>query len=138
MWKACVLARALMNRQGRQDHLRAKALMGRVVEKCPREPFVQAMSALVHIVEGWRRWSPDPDDSLRGGELILRRLRMRYGDDAPGTVLLPWVCALRGETAEAVRHARKYVDSMPENFLCHAYLGIPLLYAGRMRRPLTG
>ncbi len=136
VWKALTLAIVLLQRQTRQDHVRARALVSRVLELDQQDPSVLSVQAGIHVSAFWKRWTTNPAQSLRIGEQILRRLLKRYGRDAPGTHFLPWACALRGDIDEALRHANRRVDRMPENYLSHAFLGIPLLYQGRYAEAL--
>lgn len=85
----------------------------------------------MHVIDYWKRWSVDPARSLRLGEQMLRQLQKRYGYVGPRVHALAWACALRGDMDEALQHAGRGVDRMPENYFSHAFLGIPLLYQGR-------
>jgi len=136
VWKALTLANVLLQRQTRQDYLRARALVSRVLELEQQNPSVLSVQAGIHVCAYWQRWTTNPAQSLRIGEQKFRQLLKRYGGDAPGIQFLPWACALRGDIDEALRHSNRYVDRMPENYLSHAFLGIPLLYHGRYAEAL--
>ncbi len=131
VWKALALVGVLMNRQQRQDHLRARALVSRILEVEQQEPMILAIHATMHIVEYWKRWTVDPARSLRIGEQMLRQLKKKYAFDGLGVQSLAWACALRGDIGEALQLASKGVDRTPENFSSHTFLAIPLLYQGR-------
>lgn len=135
-WKALTLAIALLQRQTWQSHVRAQALVSRVLELERQDPAVLSVQAGIQVAACWKRWTPSPARSLRTGEQILRRLLKRYGRDAPGIHFLPWACALRGDINDALRHASRHVDRIPESYLSHAFLGIPLLYHGRYAEAL--
>jgi TolB-like protein/Flp pilus assembly protein TadD len=131
VWKALTLVGVLLHRQHRQDHLRARALVSRILEVEQQEPLILALHATMHIVEHWKRWTVDPARSLRIGEQMLRQLKKKYAFDGLGVQSLAWACALRGDFDEALHHASKGVDRTPENFSSHTFLAIPLLYQGR-------
>jgi DNA-binding SARP family transcriptional activator len=131
VWKAMTLVLACLNRQGRQDYRRARVLLGRIVELKQQQPDVLMLSACVDISTAWKRLTPDPERSLRAGEQKLRRVSARYGYYGQGMPNLAWACALRGDFGEALLHGRRVVDRMPQSFLAHAFLGLPLQYGGQ-------
>ena len=138
VWKTLALARVLLSRHSRQDHLRACALIGRVMEVESEDPFVLGTHASTCILEGWKRWSARPAASLRSGEHQLRRLEGRYGGNAKGLYSLSFACALRGDIDAALRFARQRIDLAPEDPSPHAFLGVALLYQGRHAEALQG
>ncbi len=131
VWKALTMVGVFLHRQQRQDHLRARALISRILEVEPQEPMILAIHATMHIVDYWKRWTVDPARSLRIGEQMLRQLKKNYAFDGLGLQSLAWACALRGDIDDALQHASKGVDRTPENFSSHTFLAIPLLYQGR-------
>ncbi|MDH5537193.1 MAG: hypothetical protein OEZ08_16705, partial [Betaproteobacteria bacterium] len=138
VWKALALARVLLNRQSRQDHLRACALVARVMEGGSREPFMLGMHANTRVIEGWKWWSARPAASLRSGEQQMRRLQARYGSGAKGLHSLSFACALRGDIDAALLFARQRIDLVPEEPSAHAFLGVALLYQGRHAEAIQG
>lgn len=131
LWKALTMVIACLNRQGRQDYMRARALLGRLMEQKRQEPAVAMLSSCLDVSMAWKRFTPDPAGSLRAGEQKLRRMSARYGYIGQGMANLAWACALRGDFDEALLHGRRIVDAMPETFMSHAFLGLPLQYQGR-------
>jgi len=138
VWKTLALARVLLSRHSRQDHLRACALIARVMEVEKQDPFVLGTHASTRVLEGWKMWSARPEASLRMGEHQLRRLEARYGSGAKGLFSLSFACALRGDIDKAVRFARHRIDLEPEDPSPHAFLGVALLYQGRHADALQG
>ncbi|MGH9818080.1 MAG: hypothetical protein ACRD6I_18610, partial [Candidatus Acidiferrales bacterium] len=130
LWKTLTLAVAFLNRQGRQDYLRARALISRLMESKDPELAVLAVSATIDVSTAWRCLTADPEGSLRTGEQKLRRISARYGYDVQGMPSLAWACALRGDFGEAILQGRSIVDKMPESFMAHAFLGLPFQYQG--------
>jgi DNA-binding SARP family transcriptional activator len=131
VWKTLTLVRVLVDRQRRQDHMRARSLLGRMLELEPQEPLALAQHASMHVMDYWKRWTADPAKSLWIGEQTLRKLQKRYAYDGRGMHALAWACAMRGDFDEALQRAGKDVDRRPENFFTHAFHGIPLLLKGR-------
>jgi tetratricopeptide (TPR) repeat protein len=131
VWKALAQARVLLDRQTRRDHLRARALISRMLDLDPLDPLVRGLRVATDVVAAWKCWIPNPAQSLRSSELKLRKLQHRYGGNTHASYILPFACTLRGEFSEAVRLARRHVDRMPENFFSHAFVGTALLYQGR-------
>ena len=131
VWKALAQARVLLDRQTRRDHLRARALIGRMLDLDQLDPLLRGLRVATDVVAAWKCWIPNPKQSLRSSELKLRKLQHRYGGNTHASYILPFACTLRGDFSEAVRLARKHVDRMPENFFSHAFVGTALLYQGR-------
>lgn len=138
VWKTLALARVLLSRHSRQHHLRACALIARVMEVERRDPFVLGTHASTRILEGWKCWSARPAESLRSGEHQLRRLEAHYGSSAKGLFSLSFACALRGDIDAALRVARRRIDLAPEDPSPHAFQGVALLYQGRHAEALQG
>jgi DNA-binding SARP family transcriptional activator len=138
VWKALALVRVLLNRQSRQDHLRACALIARVMEVEKEEPFSLCMRANTRILEGWKGWTARPEATLRSAEQELRRLQKRYGWGAKGIHALSFACAVRGDFDEALRVARRRIDQVPEDSFTHVFGGLSLLYQGRHAEAIAG
>lgn len=140
VWKALAMARVLLNRQSRQDHLRACALIARVIEAEDEEeePFSLALRANSRILEGWKWWTARPEAMLRSGEQEMRALQKHYGWGAKGIHAVSFACALRGDFDEAMRVARRRIDQAPEDSFTHAFLGLSLLYQGRHAEAMEG
>jgi DNA-binding SARP family transcriptional activator len=140
VWKALALARVLLNRQSRQDHLRACALIARVMEakEEEEEPFSLALRANSRILEGWKWWTARPEAMLRSGEQEMRELQKHYGWGAKGIHAVSFACALRGDFDEAMRVARRRIDQAPDDSFTHAFLGLSLLYQGRHAEAMEG
>jgi len=140
VWKALAMARVLLNRQSRQDHLRACALIARVMEaeEKEEEPFSLALRANSRILEGWKWWTARPEAMLRSGEQEMRDLQKHYGWGAKGIHAVSFACALRGEFDEAMRVARQRIEQAPEDSFTHAFLGLSLLYQGRHAEAMEG
>jgi tetratricopeptide (TPR) repeat protein len=107
-----------------------------MLERERKEPLIQGLQTIAHVIASWKCWTANPAASLHAAEQRLRELRKRYDRSAQGLHALAWVCALRGDIDEALRLARKNVDRMPENFNSHAFLGLPLAYQGRYAQAL--
>jgi TolB-like protein len=131
VWKALAQTRLLLDRQTRRDHLRARALIGRLLDRDRQDPFLLGLRVATDVIAAWKGWIPNPAQSLGCSEMKLRQLQRRYSRDTYVPYILPFACTLRGEFREALRLARKHVDLMPENFFSHAFAGTALLYQGR-------
>jgi len=138
VWKTLALARVLLSRHSRQDHVRASALIARVMEVEKQDPFVLGTHASTRVLEGWKWWSARPAASLRSGEQQLRRLEARFGSGAKGLFSLSFACALRGDFGKAVRFACRRIGLAPEDPSPHAFLGVALLYQGQHAEALQG
>jgi tetratricopeptide (TPR) repeat protein len=95
------------------------------------------VSSCFDVSTAWKRLTPDPASSLRAGEQKLRQISARYGYNGHGMPNLTWACALRGDFDEALLHGRRIVDTMPEMFMSHAFMGLPLQYQGRHAEALA-
>jgi tetratricopeptide (TPR) repeat protein len=131
VWKALAQIRVLLDRQTRRDHLRARALIGRLLDLDRLDPLVLGLQVAVDVLAAWKCWIPNPRQSLRSSDLKLRQLQRRYGGHTHAPYILPFAWTLRGEFAEALRLARRHVELMPDNFFSHAFVGTALLYQGR-------
>lgn len=131
VWKALTECRVLLDRQTRRDHLRARALIGRLLDFEPSDPLLLGLRVATDVIAAWKCWIPNAEQSLRSSESKLRKLHRQYGGNTHASYILPFACTLRGEFREALQLARKHVDRMPENFFSHAFVGTALLYQGR-------
>jgi DNA-binding SARP family transcriptional activator len=131
VWKALSQIRVLMDRQTKTDHLRARALIGRLLDFDRLDPLLLGLQVASDVVAAWKCWVANPKQTLRSSEMRLRQLQRKYSANTYVPYILPYACTLRGEFGEALRLARKHVDRMPENFFSHAFVGTALLYEGR-------
>lgn len=131
VWKALSQIRVLMDRQTKKDQLRARALIGRLLEFDRLDPLPLGLRVACDVIAAWKCWVPNPKQTLRSSEMLLRQLQRKYSANTYVPYILPFACTLREEFGEALRLARKHVDRMPENFFSHAFEGTALLYQGR-------
>ena len=131
VWKALSQIRMLMDRQTKKDQLRARALIGRLLDVDRLDPLPFGLRVACDVVAAWKCWVPNPRQTLRSSEMRLRHLQRKYSANTYVPYILPYACTLRGEFDEALRLGRKHVDRMPENFFSHAFVGTALLYQGR-------
>jgi len=68
VWKAAAQARVLLDHHTRQDSQRARALIGRILGMERKEPLIQGLQAITHVIESWKCWTANPTASLRAAE----------------------------------------------------------------------